>query len=105
MTAGFYQEWVWPAGGSGGIWGDLAGGILQLAVVALITYAVYRPLRKVINAWVKGHLHTANDELHRKVDHVLKQNAHIIKHSDHIPNESHDGVSLIEGPPPKESHA
>jgi hypothetical protein len=66
--AGFYQEWVWPAGGSGGIWGDVAGSLLWVVIAGIATYLVYKPLRRATDRWLKEHLHSAHEDLHRKLD-------------------------------------
>ncbi len=75
---------------------NLVASVVQWAVIALVVYLAYPPIRKRIDIAVKKH--TA--ELHEKLDHNAKMLAHIVKHHPDIPNEDHNGVSLIE---PKET--
>ena len=75
---------------------NLVASVVQWAIIALVVYVAYPPVRRAIDAAVKKH--TA--ELHDKLDHNAKLLAHVIKHHPDIPNEDHNGVSLIE---PKEA--
>jgi hypothetical protein len=70
---------------------NLVASVVQWAIVALVVYLAYPPIRRRIDAELK--------KAHEKLDHNAKLLAHIVKHHPDIPNEDHNGVSLIE---PKE---
>lgn len=75
----FVHEWMWPAGGSGGIWGDVLGTLIWVIIAAIVTGLCWPPARRAINAWMHGHFErhraiTAEREklLHAKLDHIIK---------------------------------
>jgi hypothetical protein len=70
---------------------NLVASVIQWALIALVLYLAYPPVRRAIDQAVKRH--TA--ELHEKLDHNARLLQHVIKHHPDIPNEDHNGVSLI----------
>jgi hypothetical protein len=78
-TADVFREWIWPAGGSGGIPGDVFATYVCVVISGCVTYAFWPKFRRTIDAWVKRHLkehhdtHVApgHDALHAKLDHLL----------------------------------
>ena len=75
---------------------NLTASIVQWAIIALVVYLAYPPVRKAIDRWASSHYRAASADLHAKLDHNAKLLAHVIKHSPDIPNEDHTGASLIE---------
>lgn len=69
----FWQRWVWPAGGSGGIPGDVVGTLVWVVLAAIATSMLYPPARLLIEHKIKSH--TA--ELHRKLDHIIEHHPDI----------------------------
>lgn len=47
--------------------GNISAGIIVLVVSSLF----WPPLRKRISAFLRGHLTSANSELHAKLDHII----------------------------------
>jgi hypothetical protein len=92
MTADLIRDWLWPAGGSGGLWGDLVAGLLQVGFLAVLSYIFWPPVRKRINAFVGRHKadlkahHDANHASHmEELAEVKRHLLHIIEHSPGVP--------------------
>lgn len=75
----FFERWVWPAGGSGGIWGDVLGTFIWVLIAGVIGTLVWPPTRHAIEAFahrhvadLKAHTTAHHDELHRKLDHIIE---------------------------------
>lgn len=68
----FWDRWVWPAGGSGGIPGDVVGTLVWVVGAAIVTVIVWPPLRHRLEALMRRHFRAAHDELHRKLDHIIE---------------------------------
>ena len=88
---GRFSADFWPLDASR-VGPNLVASVIQWATIALVVYLAYPPIRKAIDAAVKKH--TA--ELHEKLDHNARLLKHVIEHHPDIPNEDHNGVSLIE---------
>jgi hypothetical protein len=56
MNSTFWDRWVWPAGGSGGIPGDVVATLIWVIIAAIATTLLYPPLRRAIEAFVKRHM-------------------------------------------------
>jgi hypothetical protein len=67
---------------------NLVASVVQWALIALVAYLVYPPIRRKIDAEL--------EKAHRKLDHNAALLRHVIKHHPDIPNEDHNGDSLIE---------
>jgi hypothetical protein len=90
----FVHTWVWPAGGSGGIWGDVVGSFLWVIFAGIVTIVVYPPIREAVKRWmaghtaeVKAHISSEQRKIHQKLDRHEKLQHHIILNSRSIPNE------------------
>jgi hypothetical protein len=70
-SATFWDRWVWPAGGSGGIPGDLVATLIWVVIVGIVGALVWPPARHAIERFVTRHAEGANEELHRKLDHII----------------------------------
>jgi hypothetical protein len=73
----FFQRWIWPAGGSGGIPGDVVATLIWVVLAAIATTLLYPPLRKAMEAFVKRHVSAGSAELHRKLDHIIEHHPDI----------------------------
>jgi large-conductance mechanosensitive channel len=69
---------------------NLVASVVQWAIIALVVYLAYPPVRKAIDRAVKKH----TDELHEKLDKNAKLLRHVIEHHPEIPNKDRDGVDL-----------
>ena len=69
---------------------NLVASVVQWAIIALVAYLVYPPIRRKIDA----EIHKA----HAKIDRNARLLQHVIKHHPDIPNEDHNGKSLVETP-------
>ena len=78
---------------------NLVASVVQWAIIALVAYLVYPPLRKAVDKWMKDHARHANAELHEKLDEAIKLSKHVIKHHPDIPNTDHNGKPLVEEHP------
>jgi hypothetical protein len=92
IAASFAHTWVWPAGGSGGIWGDVVGSLLWAVIVAALATIFWPPLRHAVErlfhrVFSSHPIHSEIAELHRKLDHIID------KHPQLPPLEDHDGNS------------
>jgi hypothetical protein len=74
---------------------NLVASVVQWAIIALVVYLAYPPVRRALDRWAKSHVHEANVELHKKLDESIKLSRHIIHHTKAIPNEDRDGNLLI----------
>ena len=70
-TATFWDRWIWPAGGSGGIPGDLIATLIWFVIVGIVGVLLWPPARHAIEQFVKRHAEGANEDLHRKLDHII----------------------------------
>jgi hypothetical protein len=77
IATSFVERWIWPAGGSGGIPGDVVGTLVWVVLAAVATTVLYPPLRHAAEAFVKRHLATEHAELHAKLDHIIKHHPDI----------------------------
>ena len=84
MIASFAGRWVWPAGGSGGIWGDVVGTLVWVVIAGIVTYLLYPPVREALKRYeqrhlaaIKEHVTAESAELHRKIDHIIKHHPDI----------------------------
>jgi hypothetical protein len=68
---------VWPAGGSGGIPGDIIATFLRVILAAIATTIFYPPLRKAVEASIKRHISAGTAELHAKLDHIIEHHLDI----------------------------
>ncbi len=73
----FFQRWVWPAGGSGGMPGDVVATLIWVIIAAIVTTIFYPPLRKAVERFVKRHLEAGTAELHAKLDHIIEHHPDI----------------------------
>lgn len=84
---------------------NLVASIVQWAIIALVAYLVYPPIRRKVDAELKK-AHAKLDHNADLLKHSIRQNAHLIEHSK-VPNETHDGIDLTAFPPhlehPKET--
>lgn len=78
MIANFTQNWVWPAGGSGGIWGDVVGTLIWVVIAGIVTYLLYPPVREALKRYeqrhlaaIKAHVTAENAALHKKLNHII----------------------------------
>jgi len=62
---------VWPAGGSGGIPGDIVATLIWVILRAIITVLAWPPLRRLL--WKVLGLHA----LHAKLDHIILEHPSI----------------------------
>ena len=73
----FWDRWVWPAGGSGGIPGDVVATLIWVILAAITTTIFYPPLRRGIEKFIKRHLEAGTAELHAKLDHIIEHHPDI----------------------------
>jgi hypothetical protein len=57
IASSIFDRWVWPAGGSGGIPGDIAATLIWVVVAGVITYLVWPKFRKKIGGLLARALH------------------------------------------------
>ena len=67
----WWDRWVWPAGGSGGIPGDIVDTLIWVILAAIITVLAWPPLRRLL--WKVLGLHA----LHAKLDHIILEHPSI----------------------------
>lgn len=73
MTAPTWTgRWVWPAGGSGGIPGDVVGSLVWAVIAGIVLAMVWPPLRHRIESFVHRIVGGHHAELHRKLDHIIR---------------------------------
>jgi len=77
IAQSFFQRWVWPAGGSGGIPGDVVATLIRVILAAIATTLLYPPLRKALESFVKRHIASGTAELHAKLDHIIEHHPDI----------------------------
>jgi hypothetical protein len=68
----FYERWIWPAGGSGGIPGDVLATLIWVLLAAIATSVFYPPVRRAVEKFLKRHLQEETAEIHAKLDHIIK---------------------------------
>jgi hypothetical protein len=73
----FFDRWVWPAGGSGGIPGDVVATLIWVILAAIATTIFYPPVRKAVEKFVKRHIEAGTAELHAKLDHIIEHHPDI----------------------------
>jgi len=71
----WWDRWVWPAGGSGGIPGDIVATLIWVILAAIITVIAWPPLRRLL--WKALGLHA----LHAKLDHIILEHPSIAMRS------------------------
>jgi uncharacterized membrane protein YccC len=74
LATGFFPIWIWPAGGSGGIWGDLLASAEYTLVGMCVATAVWPLLRNKVKGWVHRHF---LGELHEKLDHLIRHSPEV----------------------------
>jgi hypothetical protein len=67
----WWDRWVWPAGGSGGIPGDIVATLIWVIIAAIVTVLAWPPLRRLL--WKLLGLHA----LHAKLDHIILEHPSI----------------------------
>jgi len=77
LASSFINRWVWPAGGSGGIPGDVVATLVWVIIAFVTVSVLWPPARRSIERFVKGHLAEGNAELHAKLDHIIKHHPDI----------------------------
>jgi hypothetical protein len=77
IASTFFDRWIWPAGGSGGIPGDVVATLIWVILAAITTSIFYPPLRKAVERFIKRHFEAANAELHAKLDHIIEHHPDI----------------------------
>lgn len=91
IAESFFARWVWPAGGSGGIPGDVVGSLVWAVVVAIAAAIFYPPLRHFVRReW---------EHAHAKWDHNAELLRHVIEHHPDIPSDILDRPSPKRGRP------
>jgi hypothetical protein len=86
-VSNFWFNYWWPS-----IKGNGPEDMTSLLIVGILT-GIFVP--RVRRWWI-----AREQAVHAKLDHNAKMLMHVIHHSPDIPNEDHNGVSLIE---PKET--
>jgi hypothetical protein len=71
-ASSFIDRWIWPAGGSGGIPGDVVATLIWVIIAGISASVIWPPSRKRIEAFFQRHFAEGNAELHRKLDHIIK---------------------------------
>jgi transcription elongation factor GreA-like protein len=77
IASTFFDRWIWPAGGSGGIPGDVVATFIWIVLAAIATSILYPPLRKAVERFIKRHFEAATAELHAKLDHIIEHHPDI----------------------------
>jgi Tfp pilus assembly protein PilE len=77
IATSFVERWIWPAGGSGGIPGDVVATLIWVIIVGIATTIVYPPFRKALERFVKGRFEAETAELHAKLDHIIEHHPDI----------------------------
>jgi hypothetical protein len=73
---------------------NLVASVVQWAIIALIAYLVYPPVRK----WIDAETAKGRAELHQKLDRNAKLLQHVIRHHPDIPNVDRNGNMLVDIP-------
>lgn len=85
MTASsFVHSWIWPAGGSGGIPGDIVGGLEQLVLIGIVATLFWPRLRRALEQLF--HRFMSSHPVHGEIAEIKRMAAHIIEHHPDIPN-------------------
>jgi hypothetical protein len=87
MIASFFTHWIWPANGSGGIWGDVFGSFLWWVATAIVAYVFWPRVRRAVDHWLATHVRAHTADLHAKLDEAIALSRHIVKHHPNIPND------------------
>ncbi|HEY1824757.1 MAG TPA: hypothetical protein VGG21_02205 [Acidimicrobiales bacterium] len=87
IAVSFWDRWVWPAGGSGGIPGDVVATLVWVIIAAIATTVFYPPVRRAVERLIKRHFEAATAEIHAKLDHIIEH------HPDIPPYIPKDGAS------------
>ncbi len=67
----WWDRWVWPAGGSGGIPGDVVATLIWVIIAGIVTVLAWPLLRHML--WRLLGLHA----LHAKLDHIILEHPSI----------------------------
>jgi hypothetical protein len=54
-----------------------AGNISAGIIVAVVASLFWPPMRRRLDAFVKGHIIAANADIHRKLDHIIRHHPDI----------------------------
>jgi hypothetical protein len=71
IATSFVERWIWPAGGSGGIPGDVVATLVWVIIAAIATSLLYPPARKAFEKFAKRHFEEETAEIHAKLDHII----------------------------------
>jgi cellobiose-specific phosphotransferase system component IIC len=77
IASSFIERWVWPAGGSGGIPGDVVATLIWVVIAGIATTILYPPFRKALEKFIKRHFESETAELHAKLDHIIEHHPDI----------------------------
>jgi hypothetical protein len=67
----WWDRWIWPAGGSGGIPGDIVATLVWVVIAGLASALLYPPLRAWIRTTIERHF-AKQEEMHRLMRHIVK---------------------------------
>ena len=73
---------------------NLVASVVQWALIALVAYLVYPPVRK----WIDTEMKKGRAEMHAKLDESIKLSKHIIHHHPDIPVVDRNGNTLVDVP-------
>lgn len=79
----FWQRWIWPAGGSGGIPGDVVGSVAWALIAALVAMIFWPPLRHAIERLF--HRVFSSHPIHDEIADIRRAIDHVIEHHPTIP--------------------
>jgi len=65
MTNTFWDRWVWPAGGSGGIPGDVVATLIWVILASIASYLFVPRVRRWVDNHVKG-IHEKLEAQHKE---------------------------------------
>jgi hypothetical protein len=65
MTGTFWDRWVWPAGGSGGIPGDVVATLVWVILASIASYVFVPRIRTWVNNHIKG-IHEKLEAQHKE---------------------------------------
>lgn len=77
IASSFFERWIWPAGGSGGIPGDVVATLIWVILAGVATTILYPPVRRAVEKFVKRHIEAGTAELHAKLDHIIEHHPDI----------------------------
>jgi hypothetical protein len=77
IASSFFERWIWPAGGSGGIPGDVVATLIWVILAGVVTTIFYPPVRRAVEKFVKRYIEVGTAELHAKLDHIIEHHPDI----------------------------